>query len=66
MAKHMTTRWMVAGLACALALGLSACRESEQNRPLTFQPGVYGGVVDEPLSEEAMSNLRGRHDIQNF
>ena len=66
MSGLMTRRLVIAGMAGAMALGLAACRENEQNRPLSFQPGVYGGEPDEPLSEEAASNLRGRHDIQNF
>lgn len=50
----------------ALAIGLGACREEEQDRPLTFEPGVYGGAPDEVLTDDARQTLDRRHDIQRF
>ena len=50
----------------ALAIGLGACRAEEQDRPLTFEPGVYGGAPDEELTDEARQTLDRRHDNQRF
>jgi len=50
----------VIGLAAALALTLGACREDERGRRLTYEPGVYKGKPDTPLSEQARRSLRTR------
>lgn len=50
----------------AMAIGLGACREEEQDRPLTFEPGVYGGAPDQELTDDARQTLDQRHDIQRF
>lgn len=50
----------VIGLAAALALTLGACREDERGRRLTYEPGVYKGKPDTPLSEQARRSLKTR------
>lgn len=44
------------------SVGLAACGETE--RPLSYQPGVYGGAADEPLSSETVDALRQRTNLQ--
>lgn len=53
------------GLILALAAGLSACRESEQGRPLKLEPGVYTGKKDAKLTEQQVEALRERARLQN-
>jgi hypothetical protein len=55
----------VMALAAALVLTLGACREEEQNRRLTYEPGVYKGKADTPISAEAKRSLRTRVLHQN-
>jgi hypothetical protein len=50
--------------ALALAAGVSACRENEQNRPLDFQPHVYQGEKLPSLSEQQRRNLQERGNLQ--
>jgi hypothetical protein len=52
--------------ATILALGLGACRQSEQGRPLTYQKGVYQGPVDKPLSDAQLQELRHRGSAQKY
>jgi hypothetical protein len=47
-------------LASALAVGLAACRETEQGRPLYHEPGVYKGKPDTKLDEQQREVLRQR------
>ncbi len=51
---------LAAIIFCGMAL--SACRQEEQGRPLRFEKGTYGGVMDTALSEEVRRNLRARAD----
>ena len=52
---------VVAGLAMlALALSLAGCRESEQGRPLSFEPGVYQGQKPPSLTEDQRKKLHDR------
>ncbi len=53
------------GLAAAVALTLGACREEEQGRQLMFEPGVYKGKADSPISAAAMRSLMTRIQRQN-
>ncbi len=55
----------VIGLAAVLALTLGACREDEQGRRLTYEPGVYKGKADTPVSEQARRALKTRIQLQN-
>jgi hypothetical protein len=54
------------GLAIAVAAGLSACRESEVGRPLTYEKGTYQGQPDTPLDEETRRALDARMAGQRF
>ena len=51
-------------LASVLALGLAACREDEQGRPLYHKPGVYKGQPDTKLDEQQRETLRQRTRYQ--
>ena len=52
-------------VACATALiGLTGCRDAEQDRIIDFDPGVYKGQKDTPLSQETLDKLRSRASIQ--
>ncbi|KUO57662.1 MAG: hypothetical protein APF80_07595 [Alphaproteobacteria bacterium BRH_c36] len=62
--KHATG--LKIGLILALAAGLAACREEEQGRPLSFEPGVYSGKKDEKLSTEQTEALRERARLQGL
>jgi len=53
-------------VVCLLALVPAACNEAEQNRPLTYEKGVYGGAEDQKLTEEQRRELRRRGTLQNF
>lgn len=55
---------LMAAAASVLAGGLSACREDEQNRPLSYAKGIYGGAADEPLGEEQQRALQRRGYFQ--
>jgi hypothetical protein len=44
----------------AVAIGLAACEEDEQDRVLRYEPGTYLGEEDTPLSDEKVNNLRQR------
>ena len=39
---------------------LGACREEEQGRLQSFEPGVYQGVEDTELDQETIDALRSR------
>ncbi len=56
---------LLIGLMIA-ALAISGCRESEQDRPLSFEPGVYQGKQDEKLNEQELDRLRQRGAMQQF
>ena len=63
----MTTvlrRLSVLLLAAILAAGLGACRLEEQNRPLSYEKGVYSGPKSKELDAEQMRQLRSRHRSQ--
>lgn len=49
-----------------MVMGLAACKEEEQNRPFTYEKGVYGGPEDQKLSEDQRRELRRRGELQNF
>jgi hypothetical protein len=54
-------RQVVPALALAvLVLALQACREDEQNRPLVYDKGTYGGPADEKLEQDQIEALRQR------
>jgi hypothetical protein len=53
-------RIALVALTLAGALALGGCREAEQDRPLTYEPGTYLGQEDESLSAETLDTLRER------
>ena len=55
----------VMGLAAAVALMLGACREDESDRRVMFEPGVYKGKADTPISATAKRALMTRIQLQN-
>ncbi len=58
MASFESRRYAFAiGLFGLLAIGLQACREDEQNRPLSFDKGTYIGAPDTALSPEEVDAL---------
>ncbi|WP_162901428.1 hypothetical protein [Breoghania sp. L-A4] len=57
---------MAGFLVAVFALGLAGCRESEQDRPLTYEPGVYGGKPDTALTDEQRRELQHRGLNQKF
>jgi hypothetical protein len=57
----MTRSRVMAGLAImAFAASLAGCRESEQGRPLRFEPGVYQGQKPPSLTENQREQLHER------
>jgi hypothetical protein len=59
----MRSRYTVGLLALVLAAGLTACRQSEQDRPLQFTPGVYLGQADEKLQDSRVRELQQRGNL---
>lgn len=57
------TRWaaLLAGGCLLLAAG---CRETEQNRPLDFQPHIYQGSKPPSLTEQQKRELQERGNLQ--
>lgn len=56
----MTARCVLAALLLIVAIAAGGCRKEEQDRPLSFEPGVYKGQKDEPLSEQNRRDLGER------
>ena len=56
----MTARCVFAALLLTVAVVAGGCRKEEQDRPLSFEPGVYKGQKDEPLSEQNRRDLGER------
>lgn len=59
---------MRAGWIAALILvtALAACREEEQDRLLSHEPGVYRGGAMPALTDENRATLQERAQNQNF
>ncbi len=53
-------------LLTGLALGLGACRENEQDRPLHLEKGTYSGQPDTELTEDQRRALQQRGQLQKF
>jgi hypothetical protein len=49
-----------------IALVMQGCREDEQNRPLTYDKGVYRGQPDQALNDQQVETLRQRSATQKF
>lgn len=56
MARWRVTCWC----ATALAIMAGGCRESEQNRPLSLEPGVYKGAPTPVLTKDQVDALNKR------
>ena len=57
----------VLGIIGVVIIGTSAlvgCREDEQARLIDYQPGVYKGKPDTPLSAKALADARKRILLQ--
>lgn len=65
-AKKLSRMILTAALVAPTALLLSGCRESEQGRPLSFEPGVYKGKKDESIGAEKREELRARANKMRF
>ncbi|MBA5776613.1 hypothetical protein H2509_05680 [Stappia sp. F7233] len=57
---------MLAAMAGLLAIGLSSCREDEQNRALHLEKGTYAGKADKELTPEQQRELQARGYKQKF
>lgn len=55
--------WMKTALMVGVVLALAGCRESEQGRSLTFEPGVYKGEKLPALTDEQVRSLQERTRI---
>lgn len=67
MAGALSSKKLLVMLAAAgVAALVAGCRENEQNRPLAFDKGVYGGPADQEVSEETRKQLQDRVRLQNF
>ena len=58
--KHKTGRTALVIALLGASLFLQSCREEEQGRPLSFEPGKYQGTPDTELTDEQRDELRGR------
>ena len=51
----------IGAIACVLAvLAVAGCREFEQDRILSYEPGVYQGPEDQSLDEDTLRALNQR------
>ena len=53
-------------LVTAFGLGLSGCREEEQNRVLNYDKGTYLGPQDQKLSDQKVDDLVRRSAYQSY
>lgn len=64
---NLTHRALYVSLAAALAAtALSACREEEQGRPLSFNKGVYEAQKGDQVSAAAVQEMQSRAKRQAF
>ena len=64
--RNITKLTINAMLMIMLAMGLSACRKEEQDRPLSYDKGNYQGKTDQSLSDIAVNNLIQRSRYQSY
>jgi len=48
---------LIGGCIVVIGLTVSACRQEEQNRPLSYDKGVYGGKQVQKLSKDEVREL---------
>lgn len=53
-------RLITTALVLGVALAVAGCREEEQGRPLSFEPGVYKGEKTQPLTDDQLRALQDR------
>ena len=61
----ITRKFLVLFALTAVAAGLSACAEEEQNRVLSYQKGTYLGKTDQQLSADQLRTLINRAKAHN-
>ena len=49
-----------AAVVFVVAAALAGCRAEEQDRPLEYRKGVYGGAEDEAVTQDARDSLKRR------
>lgn len=59
-------RALLVGMTIGTFLGMTACREDEQGRPMVKQKGVYEGPADDAIAEDRLEALRSRAAGQKF
>ncbi|MEQ8665842.1 MAG: hypothetical protein RIC16_08955 [Rhodospirillales bacterium] len=60
MGRLSTGKFLTVVLLTASSLMLGACRESEQDRFVRYEPGVYKGKMDDQLSDAQSTAVRNR------
>ncbi len=60
MPRQFSRKTLVMTFLIAGTLTLGACREEEQDRFIMYEPGVYKGKKDTPISEAQATELRNR------
>ena len=64
--KNSAKRALLSSVAVGLALGVAACRDDEQGRPMVKEKGVYEGPADEALPEDRVQDLKSRASGHKF
>ena len=59
-------RRLVAVVGLVALAALAGCREDEQDRPLTYEKGVYKGKADDSLPDGTLDALRQRAQQQSY
>ena len=60
----ITRKFLILFALTAVAAGLTACAEEEQDRVLSYKKGTYLGKTDQQLSEEQLRTLIIRSNAQ--
>ena len=60
----ITRKFFILFALTAVATGLSACAEEEQNRVLSYKKGTYLGKADQQLTEDQLRTLIYRSNAQ--
>lgn len=57
-------RLLVITMTVVCPFMLTACKQDEQGRPITYEKGVYGGAEDQTLTKQQQEKLRARANFQ--
>lgn len=60
----ITRKFFILFALTAVATGVSACAEEEQNRVLSYKKGTYLGKADQQLTEDQLRTLINRSNAQ--